>query len=1177
MGRAKPPMYAYCYGSRHYVGTLTSPEARFLFSCGAANVSLFFYRFVGASQLRVFEPPFLMCQFRKWWRDLYTDTSRSILIPMHTDAALSPRRRPTTPLQDAVGNSEPNTGPPDGVDSQPGQEGSTNKCYLCHTPVDNARRMCNECYDAGKPFPDGQCSVCHVRFERSEASKKVTLPERYFAGFSAYLRGERGDQTRAGAIRARTFEFRDLLRCPIRRTDPLCRQRECVFYQRSRAIERGDHVKQKHGTPTYERPGRPTIVDETKAGAECHMCSNKLDESAAKRRAGNNFESWEHFFRILKQPVKALGTFTPGTRACNPCYMDWYNNRVRKEQPSVLRCFEGAKSYNEAADGEQRRLAALEKEIESCADAKTCVFYLTEKIKLLFRRQVLRCFLGANEPTTSTDLREILRGIIKEVDPGDSRLMILKSEEGADRRGEVENRRKLDRWVKKQLGILEETVPVGQTPETVSDGRLRPLYVFPYICNISQMGSLIDNLHRAGEKLKGRIVSLESDLAKAPELARKNQPDSIDQARSFARLLRSSVFLYARESDDNVKAQSKGTAALGVVPPVVEWGKHVPELLKAFLDELCFARPRKPGISDEEYERAETSRKCLVAGVLTSFACNTWYKNANVLAIVLKEQGIGRNGLDFLADALKICQTDNYQWRLWTRLADKLGSEAEMRRLIPLCACLIACSFDNVNLDILKHFGGGGHVDLVAAIGYYHALESRRRVAELPQQPLRLDFVRDFGVDAPRMTATWERFQRQILTCMQEEFVREDGDVEVRLAKMVIRDAPPEHMVGVQGRRVPDDVVARYLGVVETGTKRLEDIITYLDGLKQVLHVGEEGGRLRVVLVGDQETFTHAHKAKIIIYDWVLPWIGDWHLLEHTLDVIFRKWGGFGLFPLTKAADGYSKKLEKKDYHKRHFVFVGILEALWKACVGEVESREGRTMEPEELLGRLMQHRGSTDHKTFGQWVQLLLNDGMAYLAVYTSIRVGDFELREAAIRRIAPLFLGYNKNLYHALCIRHLADIAKLLPSERKFMSEIFSLSLSGNPGKNMGLDEIQETTMNKQVKQHAYGTRPRYLQRKAQTLQMMANAALAWKESFGSTVVYERKLYASQHRTLFVAKVYAALTANGSPFRLDDEKGRVSVISADGRVALPQLEATMLEASATSTTMFKTLTLQD
>ncbi|CAN0339253.1 unnamed protein product, partial [Ectocarpus sp. 6 AP-2014] len=233
-----------------------------------------------------------------------------------------------------------------------------------------------------------------------------------------------------------------------------------------------------------------------------------------------------------------------------------------------------------------------------------------------------------------------------------------------------------------------------------------------------------------------------------------------------------------------------------------------------------------------------------------------------------------------------------------------------------------------------------------------------------------------------------------------------------------------------------------------------------------------------VVVVGDQETFTIAHKAKKHHpdkYSWVIPWIGDWHLLEHTLDVLFRKWGGFGIIPLAKAADCYDKKLEGKNYHKRHNVFVGYLEAVWKACIGEVKDSQpgGASLSPEELLARLAGYVDDlTKHKTFGQWAEVLLNDGMAYLAVYIAIRTGDFDLREVAIRRIAPLFLGYNKNLYHALCIQHLADIARLSPEQRLFMCETFSLSLSGRPGKNVGLDEIQEMTMNKDIKQAAKGT---------------------------------------------------------------------------------------------------------
>ncbi|CAM9937782.1 unnamed protein product, partial [Ectocarpus sp. 13 AM-2016] len=105
-------------------------------------------------------------------------------------------------------------------------------------------------------------------------------------------------------------------------------------------------------------------------------------------------------------------------------------------------------------------------------------------------------------------------------------------------------------------------------------------------------------------------------------------------------------------------------------------------------------------------------------------------------------------------------------------------------------------------------------------------------------------------------------------------------------------------------------------------------------------------------------------------------------------------------------------------------------------------------------------------HKTFGQWVDVLLRDGMGYLALYTSMRIGDFELREVALRQTAPLFLAYGKNLYHDLCIRHLADIASLTTEERRFAEDVFSLSLVGNEGKNVGLDEIQEMTFNKDLK---------------------------------------------------------------------------------------------------------------
>ncbi|CAB1118657.1 unnamed protein product [Ectocarpus sp. CCAP 1310/34] len=603
-------------------------------------------------------------------------------------------------------------------------------------------------------------------------------------------------------------------------------------------------------------------------------------------------------------------------------------------------------------------------------------------------------------------------------------------------------------------------------------------------------------------------------------------------------LLRKATEKFGEESSKLVFAQANGRAPLTFAEPVVEWKDNVPPELGAFLDALAY--PVEEDANDDDLVRARVARKCLLAGVLTSFAHETWYKNANISGLFLKDQWIQRDGLDFLASNFKISQTDNHLWKLRTRLADILGTESEMKKLVPLTAALMAASFDNLNVDVLRHWGAGGHVDLIAAIAYFHVLKTREKVTELQCVPPTLDFARDFGPDNERLMEIWGQFRRRVVACVRRDSVKSDGDFEVQVARQVIDDAHEERMVGVEDRRVPSDVKATYLGVVKLGTKTLPDIIEYLDGLKQVLHAGAEHGRRRAVIVGDQETFNLVHKAKQkyeVKYTWAIPWVGDWHLLEHTLDVMFLKWGGFGIMPLAKRSDCYNNKLEKKDYHNRHNVFIGIMEAAWRACVAEVGGSSAPAMTDDDVLNELLGYRTDrTKHKTCGQWVEMLLVDGMAYLALY----IGDFDLREAALRKIAPLFLGYNKYKYHDSCIKHLADICRMSPTERSFMSKTFSLSLSGVPGKNTSLDEIQEMTMNKDFKGAATGTDIRYLQKLGLTLQLFACSVQDFKEVFGSKLVYNRKIYASAHRTMSVRKMVEVLTAEESPFRLQSACGR-------------------------------------
>lgn len=83
--------------------------------------------------------------------------------------------------------------------------------------------------------------------------------------------------------------------------------------------------------------------------------------------------------------------------------------------------------------------------------------------------------------------------------------------------------------------------------------------------------------------------------------------------------------------------------------------------------------------------------------------------------------------------------------------------------------------------------------------------------------------------------------------------------------------------------------------------------------------------------MGDQEAHALVHNAIKTYpdkYKWVVPWVGNCHLLEHTLDVLFRKWGGLGIIKLAKANGISDKKLESNSYHKRHFVLVAALEAV---------------------------------------------------------------------------------------------------------------------------------------------------------------------------------------------------------------------------------------------------------
>ena len=102
----------------------------------------------------------------------------------------------------------------------------------------------------------------------------------------------------------------------------------------------------------------------------------------------------------------------------------------------------------------------------------------------------------------------------------------------------------------------------------------------------------------------------------------------------------------------------------------------------------------------------------------------------------------------------------------------------------------------------------------------------------------------------------------------------------------------------------------------------------------------------------------------------------------------------------------------------------------------------------------------------WARWLQLL----DAYVALYVAIRNGDWHLRCAAIRALAPIFFALNKPKYQVLLGQAIMDF-RILPHAvlTDFVENgSFTVSVKGRPGCNQALDEAHESIINLLLKKY-------------------------------------------------------------------------------------------------------------
>ena len=83
----------------------------------------------------------------------------------------------------------------------------------------------------------------------------------------------------------------------------------------------------------------------------------------------------------------------------------------------------------------------------------------------------------------------------------------------------------------------------------------------------------------------------------------------------------------------------------------------------------------------------------------------------------------------------------------------------------------------------------------------------------------------------------------------------------------------------------------------------------------------------------------------------------------------------------------------------------------------------------------------------------------MAYVGLFLAIRSGDWQLRVASMKLMAPIFIAFDHQTYQKLIAQHIADILCMPPSILSmFQQGGFVISIGGRALHSVGIDESRD-----------------------------------------------------------------------------------------------------------------------
>ena len=265
-----------------------------------------------------------------------------------------------------------------------------------------------------------------------------------------------------------------------------------------------------------------------------------------------------------------------------------------------------------------------------------------------------------------------------------------------------------------------------------------------------------------------------------------------------------------------------------------------------------------------------------------------------------------------------------------------------------------------------------------------------------------------------------------------------------------------------------------------------------------------------IVLVGDGKTYEHLMEIKRLYsnsLEKLLIFPGDWHTLKNFQPVIMKIYYHAGLKQLAQIS-GFKgetlKSLEKCSNFKRtHHFLIQVWQSLYRGMLASFEKNSPELPSPSVLakentlsntLKRLQAIYSDSDtieqfhayaskmaksDDTWKFWYNFVTKDCSYYIQLFLAIRCRNWELRVSALKLMAPIFKAYDRTTYQKLIPNHLAELEKFPPFILNQLKKGFTVSIQGEMGHAVAIDEAHEMLINKDMKMAIVHPTQPYLQK--------------------------------------------------------------------------------------------------